>query len=173
MSPTRKAAVQLAALSSHDRNWIWKRLESGERDKIKPALDEFLRIPPAALTVELHKMRNASIPSPRVRRSDDSDLASVRLAATKEVVPLVRSLPPASVALLMQVENWRWSEDVLRSLDLPSRNVVKELLARDKSAQNVVLAEWLVVQLAARIRTERSRLGPPDQKFDSLVGIAD
>jgi hypothetical protein len=173
MNPARKAAAQLAALGKRDRAWVWSRLDSTERRKIKPLLDELVRLPSGTLTAELQKLRT-NAPSPvSVRRSEVSDLASLRHTSTKEIIPLVSALPAASIALLLQIENWRWSEDLLKSLDVDQRKIVKELLANGGSDYNKVLADWLVSQLASRIRSERARGSMPDKRFDVLVDLVD
>lgn len=115
---TRHAALLLHALSEADRAWLWERLSDSQRNALQPLLLELGELG-IARDPALVRQVLARAPGAAVREAlspiDELDrLPAVRVAA------LLAQEPRAFVLQLISLRQWRWGDEIVRSMALPA-----------------------------------------------------
>jgi len=110
-TPARRAALLLHGLPPAARDRVLARLSAGETTRLQPLLRELTELGlPASLCHELQKSPSSSV-TPAAPGASARQRAEALGAA--EVAQALKACSPATMATLLQMEEWPWKEAVL------------------------------------------------------------
>ncbi len=146
----RKAALCLHAMPPRDREWLLSQLPSRERARLVPLLSELesLGLPPdRALLEEAVGPQPTPAAEQVLRAADPNALAAV-----------LRDEPAHLVGILLRIEEWPWSEALLRRLGQSSRRRVEFALEHAPlpgPALRTSIVEVVARRLSATVTSKR------------------